>query len=320
MRVLITGATGFVGKHLATDIYHHSPSAEIHGTNMTVLPEPPAWLFQCHSVDFRQEEAVNTLIAEVQPDCIYHLAAQAFVPRSFEEPWETLENNILSELNIFLACIRQQLKPRTLIISSAEIYGDVKPEELPLDEDTLLRPANPYSVSKVAQDLLGLQYYLSHQLPIMRARPFNHIGPGQNERFVAPAFSTQIARIERGLQEPVIRVGNLAAERDFTDVRDIVRAYRYIIEKGQPGQAYNIATGQAHSIQYLLDTLLSFSDVKIEVQIDPDRLRPIDVPCVIGDSSALHQATGWAPKFTFEQTLKDVLDDCRNRVKNSTRS
>ena len=236
------------------------------------------------------------------------------MPRSFEAPWETLENNIRAQLNIIQACLDLDLRPRTLIVSSAEIYGAVAPEQLPLAEDTEIRPANPYSVSKVAQDMLALQYCLSHDLPIMRARPFNHIGPGQNDRFVAPAFATQIARIEEGLQEAVIYVGNLSAKRDFTDVRDIVRAYRMIIEKGQPGEAYNVASGVARSIGDLLGIMLGFCDLDIEVRTDPARLRPVDLPEIRGDSAKLRADTGWKPTITFEQTLRDVLADCRQRV------
>ena len=165
--------------------------------------------------------------------------------------------------------------------------------------------------------MLALQYYLSHDLPIMRARPFNHIGPGQNDRFVAPAFAMQIASIEEGQREAVINVGNLAAKRDFTDVRDIVRAYRQIVEQGQPGQAYNVASGVAHSIRKLLDILLALSEIDIEVRVDPSRMRPVDVPEIRGDSAKLRRDTGWRPSLSFEETLQDVLADCRQRNQQS---
>jgi GDP-4-dehydro-6-deoxy-D-mannose reductase len=185
---------------------------------------------------------------------------------------------------------------------------------LPITEDMPLLPTSPYSVSKIAQDMLALQYHFSHDLPIMRARPFNHIGPGQKESFVAPSFGTQIAKIEQSGRPGVIKVGDLSAERDFTDVRDIVRAYRLIAEFGAPGEVYNIASGESHSIQSLLDTLLSFSSAKIEVEIDPSRLRPVTIPILRGDYSRLQAATGWEPQIPFEQSLSDILEDCRQNI------
>ncbi len=317
MRVLITGASGFVGRHLAAHIHKVQPNAAVYGT--TLLPDEtvsPA-ITESRQVDLKDDERVRQLLAGCMPDAIYHLAAQAFVPRSFESPWETLENNIRSQLNIIQACLALDIQPRILIISSSEIYGAVEPNQLPMTEDTAIQPANPYSVSKAAQDMLGLQFYLSHQLPIMRARPFNHIGPGQSIQFVAPAFAAQIAKIEAAGQEPFIYVGNLQAKRDFTDVRDIVRAYHLIVEKGRPGQAYNVASGKAYSIRHLLDTLLGLSGIPIKIRVDSARLRPVDVPEIRGDSSKLRRDTGWRPALAFEDALKDVLSDCRQRVINS---
>lgn len=318
MRVLITGAGGFVGDHLARHIANHTDNPAIYGTVFRPQPNTPAHIQEYFQADLRDYARVLEILNTVRPDYIFHLAAQAFVPRSFEEPWETLENNILAQLNIFKACLDLALSPRMMIVSSAEIYGAIQPEQLPLTEQEPFRPANPYSVSKVAQDMLALQYFLSHRLPVMRARPFNHIGPGQSSQFVAPAFAEQIARIEAGLQDPVLKVGNLEAKRDFTDVRDIVRAYHLIVEKGNPGEAYNIASNKSYSIQQLLDTLLHFTHVEIEVQVDPERLRPIDVPEIRGDYSLLHQATGWQPQIPFEQTLHDILEGCRQRIHTTT--
>ena len=314
MRILITGSGGFVGRHLAAYIRKVQPKATVYGA--TLLPDKtvsPSITQNCQ-IDLKDDKQVRQLMAACMPDAIYHLAAQAFVPRSFEDPWETLENNIRSQLNIIQACLALDIRPRILIISSAEIYGAVEPNQLPMSEGTAIQPTNPYSVSKAAQDMLGLQFYLSHQLPIMRARPFNHIGPGQSTRFVAPAFAAQIAKIEAGRQEPFIYVGNLQARRDFTDVRDIVRAYHLIVEKGQPGQVYNVASGTAYSIQHLLDTLLGLSSIDIKIQVDPARLRPIDVPEIRGDSRKLRCDTGWRPALTFEDALEDVLSDCRQRI------
>ena len=317
MRVLITGAGGFVGRHLSAHIGSVLPRARLSGTTLLSGENVHQSVNDVYRIDLKDYAKVRQMLAKCCPDAIYHLAAQAFVPRSFEEPWETLENNIRAQLNLIRACLELEIRPRILIVSSAEIYGASEPKQLPLNEDTAIRPTNPYSVSKVAQDMLGLQYYLSHSLPIMRARPFNHIGPGQNKRFVAPAFARQIASIEEGQAEAVIYVGNLESKRDFTDVRDIVRAYHMIVEKGQPGEAYNIASGVARSIRHLLDTLLGLTETKIEVRVDPARLRPVDVPEIRGDSSKLRRHTGWQPKLTFEQTLHDVLVDWRQRINTS---
>ena len=317
MRALITGAGGFVGHHLSAHLGIVQPKARLTGTTLFPSESVHQAVNDQRRIDLKNFDQVRSLLAECRPDAIYHLAAQAFVPRSFEEPWETLENNMRAQLNIIRACLRLDIRPRILIVSSAEIYGAVEPDQLPLAEDAAIRPTNPYSVSKVAQDMLGLQYYLSHDLPIMRARPFNHIGPGQNDRFVAPAFAKQIAAIEEGTGEPVIYVGNLEAKRDFTDVRDIVRAYHMIVDRGQPGEAYNIASGMAHSIRHLLDSLLGQSDIKIEVRVDTARLRPVDVPEIRGDYSKLRRDTGWQPEMTFEATLRDVLEDCRQRLNES---
>ncbi len=317
VRFLITGAGGFVGLHLAAYLDRAEPRARLFGTTLFPTERVHSAVDENHLIDLKDYEKVRALLAHCQPDAIFHLAAQAFVPRSFEDPWETLENNIRAQLNLIQACLELNLRPRTLIVSSAEIYGEASPAHLPMDEATEIRPTNPYSVSKVAQDMLGLQYFLSHDLPIMRARPFNHIGPGQNSRFVAPAFAEQIASIEEGGRDAVIYVGNLAAKRDFTDVRDIVRAYSMIINSGRPGEAYNVASGQAYSIQELLDVLLALSNIDIEARVDPDRLRPVDVPEIRGDASKLQRDTGWKPSIAFGQTLSDVLEDCRQRIKQS---
>jgi GDP-4-dehydro-6-deoxy-D-mannose reductase len=179
---------------------------------------------------------------------------------------------------------------------------------LPQTEDSPLRPNNPYAVSKVAQDLLGLQYYLAHKVPVVRVRPYNHTGPGQSPRFVAPSFAQQIARIEAGLQEPVLKVGNLGASRDFTDVRDIVRAYHLAVTQGVAGEVYNLASGRPQSVLGLLEMLLSYSRADIRVERDPSRYRPVDVPVVYGSAEKFHRCTGWEPGIPFEQTLRDILD------------
>lgn len=312
MRILITGIGGFVGRHLTQHVLAETPHAELHGA--VIAPEHAIPQAECHVVDLKDQAALHDLIERIRPDHIYHLAAQASVGRSFEDPWETLENNIRAQLNLITACLRLDPSPRMLIISSGEIYGAQTFSDTPPDEDAPLCPSNPYSVSKVTQDMLGLQYFLSHKMPIMRARPFNHLGPGQRTGFVAPDFALQIAQIEAGMKPPLIHVGSLSAERDFTDVRDIVRAYRLIMERGNPGEAYNIASGKCITIRYLLDVMLSYSTAQIRIETDTARLRPGKDNRSWGDASRLRRVTGWEPLIPIEQTIYDVLKEYRQQV------
>lgn len=316
MKVLITGIGGFVGGHLARHLLEQSETTVI---GVSIFPpeqhaDIAALGIKLYQVDLNDEEAVFNLLRESRPDQIYHLAAQTFVPESFENPWQTLSNNIHSQLNILHAMVKLDLDARILVVGSGEEYGVVLPSEVPIDENQPLRPASPYSVSKVTQDMMGLQYYLSHDVAAIRVRPFNQIGPGQSKLFVAPAFASQIAAIEKGEQEPVVYVGNLEARRDFTDVRDMVRAYRLILTHGEPGDVYNIGSGEAHSIQELLDILLNLSTAAIEVRVDPARLRPVEVPVIICNADKIKAITGWQPAYTFEQSLADVLADWRIRL------
>ncbi len=316
MRALITGVGGFAGSHLAQYLLTQ-PDTEVFGC---VLHRdlPHAWLppaVHLLEADLREPEAVQRLLAGVQPDLVFHLAAQAFVPQSLQDPWATLENNIRSQVNLLEAAIRQAQPPRLLVVGSNEEYGQARPDELPLREDSPLRPNSPYAVSKVTQDLLGLQYFLSYGLHIVRVRPFNHIGPGQDERFVAPSFAKQIAEIEAGLRPPVVRVGNLEAQRDFSDVRDVVRAYSLILQHGTPGEVYNVCSGRPRAARELLDIMLRASPAAITVEHDPALMRRVDTPISYGDPTRLRAATGWQPAIPFEQTVRDVLEDWRKRVK-----
>ena len=315
MRVLITGAGGFVGGQLCAYLLLHT-DWELIGTVYPQLPESPPGdsRLQRRYADLRNPDGVEALLREVQPECVFHLAAQSFVPASFEDPWDTLENNIRAELNVLEAVRRSGREVRVLVVGSNEEYGAPTPEELPQTEESSLRPNNPYAVSKVAQDLLGLQYFLAHGVPVVRVRPYNHTGPGQSPRFVVPSFAEQIARIEAGLQEPVLKVGNLDAARDFTDVRDIVRAYHLAVTQGEAGEVYNLASGRPQSVRGLLEMLLGYSRTDIRVERDPSRYRPVDVPVVYGSAEKFRCRTGWEPDIPFEQTLRDVLDYWRQEV------
>jgi GDP-4-dehydro-6-deoxy-D-mannose reductase len=319
VRALITGVSGFAGSHLADFLFEQGVE-EIWGVANSGLGAAAhlKGKITYRSLDLTNPDAVYALLEACRPTRIYHLAAQAFVPASWEDPWPTLETNIRSQLNLLQALVDLKQDARILCVSSNEIYGKARPEELPIDEGTPLCPDSPYGVSKVAQDMLGGQYHLSYDVYAIRARPFNHIGPRQNERFVAPAFAKQIVEIEKGIAPPVLSVGNLDAQRDFTDVRDIVRAYYLLLEQGAPGEAYNIGRGEPHSVRELLEGLLSFSGLDIQVQTDPARLRPSDVPASYADISKIRAATGWEPRISFRDTLRDILDDWRARVVTTT--
>lgn len=315
MQWLITGATGFVGTHLIQHLEETLPTANIVGT--TLHPAPPRARTRFVECDLLQRDAVARLVAREQPTHVIHLAGQANVQAAYQDPWPTFEANVRPLTYLLEACRHLPQPPRVLVVTSAEIYGKVPPDHMPITEHTPITPTNPYSVSKAAQDLLAQQCYLSFGLPIIRARPFNHIGPGQSEAFVATGFAMQIARIEAGLQPPILRVGNLQSLRDFTDVRDVVRAYRLLAQVGTAGEAYNVATGHSIAISHLLDMLLALSHVSVEVVVDPQRLRPIDVPVLHASCDKLRQATQWQPTYPLTETLKDILDDCRRRVQPS---
>jgi GDP-4-dehydro-6-deoxy-D-mannose reductase len=316
MRVFITGATGFVGTHLRSYLLQ-ATDWTLTGTAFPKAPDDAQPSEREHLIylDLRDRATTEDALQDHQPDYVIHLAAQSHVPTAYRNPWETLKNNILGQLNLLESCVALQIAPRILVIGSSEEYGRADEDELPFRETHPLRPENPYSVSKVTQDVMGYQYYVSYDLPVLRVRPFNHIGPGQSDRFVLPAFASQIAEIEVGKRDPVMRVGNLNPMRDFTDVRDVVRAYHQILVHGTEGEVYNVASGQPCSIQYLLDTLLDLSEHSIRVETDPDRYRPADVPVVYGSSEKLTTDTGWTPKFSLDDTIRDVLHEWRERVR-----
>ncbi len=308
MKVLISGITGFAGSHLAD--YCLSQGDEVHGTcrwrskkeNVSHLEGK----IELHECDLTDSTSVNKVIG-IKPDYIFHLAAQSYVKSSWDEPAHTLSNNIISELNILEAVRSINYKPRIHIAATSEEYGDATC--FPITEETPLQPLSPYAVSKVAQDLLGFQYYKSYGMDIVRTRAFNHTGPRRGEVFVCSNFAKQIVNIERG-GKPIMMVGNLEARRDFTDVRDMVRGYYLALKKGKSGEVYNICSGAhgTYSIKQILDSLVFKAKVKIKVKEDPDRMRPSDIPLLMGKNSKFSRATGWKPQIPMRQTLEDLLN------------
>ncbi len=296
MRVLITGVAGFAGSHLAEYLVSHT-EYEIWGVVRRTRWRVAHLVDRIHLVtcDLTDQVATARLVEDIRPDLVFHLAADARVGASWQHPWHTYEANLRAQLSILEALANSGQRARVLIVGSNEAYG--KPLYLPVDETHPFRPVTPYGVSKAAQDLMGLQYMLAFDLPVIRTRPFNHIGPRQSRGFVCADFASQVARIEAGLQEPVIRVGNLSARRDFTDVRDVVRAYHLALTQGAIGEAYNVGRGESHAIQEILDVLIAASRVPIRVEVDPRRLRPSDVPDVICDAGKLRSHTGWEPDW-----------------------
>ena len=315
-RALITGISGFVGSHLAE--YLLSKNFEVHGTirwrsrldNISHIKDK----INLIESDMRDAHSVARLIRESEPDYIFHLAAQSFVPTSWHAPQDTITTNVIGTINLLEAARAAGKDIKIQLAGSSEEYGLVHPEETPIKETNPLRTMSPYGVSKVAEDMLGFQYHKTYGMNIVVTRAFNHTGPRRGDVFVTSNFSKQIAEIEKGIKEPVISVGNLEAQRDFTDVRDIVRAYLLSLEKCTPGEVYNVCTGKPRTIQSVLDILLGMSDAKVEVRQDMQRMRPADVPLLSGDCSKFMKATGWKPEIRFEKTMEDLLNFWRERV------
>jgi GDP-4-dehydro-6-deoxy-D-mannose reductase len=315
-RVLVTGVTGFAGSHLV-DYMLERGDCEIHGIqrwrSRTENIEHFVDRITLHECDLRDAASTLRTLERVKPEWIFHLAAQSFVPTSWTAPTESLSTNVIGQVNLFEAVRRLGLTPRIQLACSSEEYGMVHPNEVPIKETNPLRPLSPYAVSKVTQDYLGYQYWMSWKLDSVRTRGFNHEGPRRGPVFVASDFAKQIADIEKGRKPPVLSVGNLEAKRDFTDVRDMVKAYWLALEKGEPGEVYNLCSGRAWSIREVLDLLLGMTRARIEVKQDPARLRPSDVPILQGDASKFAKVTGWKPEIPFERTLADMLEYWRAR-------
>jgi GDP-4-dehydro-6-deoxy-D-mannose reductase len=315
VRALITGISGFVGSHLAEYLLEHTDwqvAGTVYGPedNIAHLRDR----LELYPAELSELETVVSIVERAKPDHVFHLAAQPLVSLSRRDPWGTLAVNIRLQLNILEAVARLGSMASILVVGSSEEYGLVHPDELPVKETNPLRPTSPYAVSKVAQDMMGLQYHLSHQLFTVRVRPFNHIGPRQRLGFVAPDFARQIAEAEAGLREPIVQVGNLEPQRDFSDVRDVVRGYHLLITQGEAGEVYNLGSEQARPIRELLETLIAMSRVPITIEQDAERLRPTEVPLMVGDCTKIREQTGWRPQISFEQSLQDVLDYWREQV------
>lgn len=308
---LVIGAAGFVGSYLIDEMRACGMDAYA-----TKLPHERMEHAQAniYDLDILDKEAIVALLLEVRPDYIFHLAAQSSVGLSWKNPGLTVDVNIKGSINVMDAVRELYYKPRVLLIGSGEEYGHIRPGETPIKEDNLLRPGNIYAATKACQNMIGSIYAQAYDMQLMMVRSFNHIGPGQAPMFVVSDFCKQVAEIEKGLREPVMYVGNLAAKRDFTDVRDVVRAYVKLIGQGVPGETYNMGSGHAVEIRKVLDMIISLSEKEIRVETDPNKIRPVDVPIIEADITKLHELTGWEPRIGLERTIRDTLDYWRMHV------
>lgn len=315
-KALITGITGFAGSHLAELLL--TEDVEVHGIqrwrskadNITHIIDK----IHFHEADLLDAHSLYKVIDEVRPHYVFHLAAQSYVQSSWASPSNTLEVNIIGTVHLFEAVRKSEFDITIQIACSSEEYGRVFADELPITEKNPLRPLSPYAVSKLAMDYLGYQYFESYNMKVIRTRGFNHTGPRRGDVFAESTFAKQIAEIEKGKKDPVVYVGNLKAIRDYTDVRDIVRAYYLAVKKCKPGEVYNIASGSGWKIEDVLRLLLSMSKVKIKTIPDKERMRLSDVEVLIGDSSKFRKTTGWKPQIPFEKTMEDLLNYWRERV------
>lgn len=312
MKALIIGGAGFVGGYLAD----HLRNTCKWSVSITKMPHEDVSApndINVYDLDILCKYSIRELFQETRPDCIIHLAAQSSVALSWSNPGLTVDVNVKGSINI-LDSIRdiEGYNPRILLIGSGEEYGYIKPEETPINEENLLRPGNIYAATKACQNMIGSIYAKAYNMDIIMVRAFNHIGPNQSPIFVVSDFCKQVAEIEKGLREPIIKVGNLSAKRDFTDVRDVVRAYSMLIEKGQAGETYNVGSGKAIAVQDILNLILTNAKIDIAVEVDEKRLRPVDVPIIEADINKIQNICNWSPIYKLEDTLKVTLDYWRN--------
>lgn len=315
-KILITGITGFVGSHLAE--YLLSEGHEVYGIirwrSRTENIDHIRDKLKLINADIKDGYSLQKMFGGVRPNYCFHLASQSFVLESWNSPLETMSTNILGTVNVLEAIRKVDGGCITVVAGSSEEYGLVYPNEVPIKEANPLRPMSPYGVSKVATDMLGILYHRSYGLKVVVTRAFNHSGPRRGEVFATSNFAKQIAEIEKGKKEPVIYVGNLEAQRDWTDVRDVVKAYWLAATACKAGEVYNICSEMTVKVRDMLDMLLGMSRVEVEVEQDPSRMRPSDVPVLLGSCEKFREATGWEPKIPFEKTLEDLLKYWRERV------
>jgi len=308
---LIIGAAGFVGNYLIEEMIKNGIVAYATKLPHEKLENSHARIYD---LDIMNKEEIVALLFEIRPDYIFHLAAQSSVGYAWKNPGLTVDVNIKGSLNVMDAIRELFYKPRVLLIGSGEEYGHIRSGETPITENNHLRPGNIYAATKACQNMIGNIYSKAYDMELVMVRAFNHIGPSQAPTFVVSDFCKQVAEIEKGLREPIMMVGNLAARRDFTDVRDVVRAYVKLIQMGIPGETYNVGSGNAQEIRQILDTIISMSEVDISVEIDPNKIRPVDVPIIEADITKIHELTGWKPEIAIEQTIRETLDYWRERV------
>lgn len=301
MRALVTGSLGFAGTHLCAHLRENGD--EVIGVDRD-------------DADLTRSGAAERLLAAHRPEVVYHLAGAADVGASWRDPVGTWEANATATLYLLEAARSLDVR-RVLVVSSADVYGSVREDELPLDETSPLSPTSPYAASKLAAEQIARQAWLGHGLETVRVRAFNHIGPGQRPDFVAPAIATAIAQNEQS-GETEIPIGDLSPRRDFTDVRDVVRAYRLLMERAEPGEVYCVCSGEAIAIQELADRLVGMAERPMQLRTDPERLRPVDIPVLRGSNVRLRDATGWEPTLTIDETLADLLEESRLRVRAAT--
>jgi GDP-4-dehydro-6-deoxy-D-mannose reductase len=313
---LIIGGAGFVGKYLIDHIRKHC----MWSLSVTKIPEETIDRenIAIYDLDILDKRAVAALLEETGPDYIFHLAAQSSVALSWKNPQLTVDVNVKGTINLLEAIRNLDYIPRILLIGSGEEYGHTKPEEIPITEENLTRPGNIYAVTKICQNMIGKIYTDAYDMHIISVRAFNHIGPTQSPQFVVADFCKQVAEIERGEREAVIKVGNLSAKRDFTDVQDVVRAYTMLMTHGKKGETYNVGSGKAVAIKEILDQILKLAKVPIKIEVDPSKIRPVDVPIIEADIRKIMEATFWAPKIPLEQSLRETLEYWRGRGKGAS--
>lgn len=317
-KALVIGAAGFVGRYLIEHLYAKG-DYEIYATKLPneILKVAEGVQVKIFDLDILDKDNIVKMLYEIRPDYIFHLAAQSSVSIAWRNPTMTVDINIKGAVNLLDAVRELYYKPRVLLVGSGEEYGHIREGETPISEENNIRPGNIYAATKCCQNMLGRIYSQAYDMDVMMVRAFNHIGPRQAPIFVISDFCKQVAEIELGLKEPIIYVGNLAAKRDFTDVRDVVRAYELLIEKGVPGETYNVGSGHAYAIREILDKIIAISGKEINVEIDPAKIRPIDVPIIEADVSKLIETTGWKKEILLDQTLNETLNYWRTELRNN---